>query len=175
MTLVRAATFDGLDALIAADTTRSWRWASRRFWKACLSAQSQGMMAVATAHVGRELAGYGYLDWTSQYAPFRVEGIPEIKDLRVGERFRRQGVATAIVAFLEDTAAARGSRFVGMGVGLNADYGSAQRLYARLGYAPDGRGATYRHRPVRPRGFVRPNDDLLLWLVKDLEAKGLLS
>jgi GNAT superfamily N-acetyltransferase len=171
MTVVRTMTADGLDALIEADTTRTWPRTARRFWRGCLSAQTKGAMTVATAYVDETVVGFGYLDRTSQNARFRAAGIPEIKDLHVAELYRRQGVATAIVAFLEDTARSGGSRRVGLGVGLNADYGSAQRLYARLGYIPDGCGVTWRNRPVRPRAFVRLNDDLLLWLVKDLEAK----
>jgi len=32
------------------------------------------------------------------------------------------------------------SDIVGIGVGLYADYGTAQRMYARRGYVPDGHG-----------------------------------
>lgn len=171
MAVVRTMTADGLDALIEADTTRTWPRTARRFWRGCLSAQTKGAMTVATAYVDETVVGFGYLDWNSQYERFRAAGIPEIKDLHVAEQYRRQGVATAIMAFLEDTARSGGCRRVGLGVGLNADYGSAQRLYARLGYVPDGCGVTWRNRAIRPWAFVRPNDDLLLWLVKDLEAK----
>lgn len=171
MTVVRTMTADGLDALIAADTTRTWPRTARRFWRGCLSAQTEGAMTVATAYVDETVVGFGYLDQVSQYARFRAAGIPEIKDLHVAVPYRRQGVATAIMGFLEDRAWSGGSRRVGLGVGLNSDYGSAQRLYARLGYVPDGHGATYRNRPARPRAFVRLNDDLLLWLVKDLATE----
>ena len=172
MTVVRTMPADGLDALIAADGTRTRRGSAQRFWRGCLAAQTEGAMTVATAYVDKAVVGFGYLDRTSQYARFRAAGIPEIKDLHVAEPYRRQGVATAIVAFLEDTARASGSHRIGLGVGLNADYGSAQRLYARLGYVPDGFGVTWRNRPLRWWTFVRPTDDLLLWLVKDLDAKG---
>ncbi len=33
---------------------------------------------------------------------------------------------------------------VGLGVGLYDSYGSAQRMYARRGYVPDGRGVMYK-------------------------------
>jgi hypothetical protein len=41
-----------------------------------------------------------------------------------------------------ETAIAERSRVAGIGVGLDASYGAAQRLYARRGYVPDGRGLT---------------------------------
>ena len=38
-----------------------------------------------------------------------------------------------------------GGFIVGIGVGLYPDYGSAQRLYIKRGYLPDGHGATYNY------------------------------
>jgi hypothetical protein len=35
------------------------------------------------------------------------------------------------------------SDVVGLGVGLYPDYGTAQRMYVRRGYLPDGRGVIY--------------------------------
>jgi hypothetical protein len=41
----------------------------------------------------------------------------------------------------ERTAIEHGKNIMGIGFGLTADYGAAQRLYPKLGYIPDGRGA----------------------------------
>jgi GNAT superfamily N-acetyltransferase len=106
--------------------------------------------------------------WLSAYSPFRELGIPEIQDLVVAESRRGQGVATRIIVALEDRARLRGHKQIGLGVGLYADYGPAQRLYLRLGYMPDGRGLTYRTLPAPGGANVRVDDDLLVWLVKSL-------
>ena len=57
---------------------------------------------------------------------------------------------------------------MGIGVGLYPDYGPAQRLYAKLGYRPDGRGIAYNERTVAPGETVRLDDDLVLWMTKPL-------
>ena len=52
---------------------------------------------------------------------------------------------------------------IGIGVGLSASYGAAQRLYIKKGYLPDGAGVCYDDVPVSA-GDLRPLDGLLtLW------------
>jgi hypothetical protein len=51
---------------------------------------------------------------------------------------------------------------VGIGVGLYQSYGSAQRLYAKRGYIPDGRGVMYKQQPVTPGFDTCVDDDLNL-------------
>lgn len=117
---------------------------------------------------GDAVLGYGSLVWRSQYPPFVDEGRPEIQDLVVSKSWRGQGTGTALIAALEARVRAAGRLCVGIGFGLYADYGSAQKLYVRLGYQPDGRGVTYENRPVTPGGTVWLDDELVLWLVKGL-------
>jgi hypothetical protein len=64
--------------------------------------------------------------------------------------------------------AAKRSTQVGLGVGLYADYGAAQRLYVRRGYVPDGRGIMYGNEPVEPGATVRIDDDATRMLVRSL-------
>jgi ribosomal protein S18 acetylase RimI-like enzyme len=79
--------------------------------------------------------------------------------------YRRHGIGNALLDQAESAAAAR-SPVVGIGVGLYADYGAAQRIYARRGYLPDGRGIMYRNRPVEPGTAVRIDDDATLMLTR---------
>ena len=59
---------------------------------------------------------------------------------------------------------------MGISVALGASYGPAQRLYATLGYMPDGNGVTYDRMAVG-FGEMRPvDDDLCLMMVKDLQS-----
>lgn len=37
---------------------------------------------------------------------------------------------------------------IGIGFGLYADYGTAQRMYIKRGFVPDGRGIMYNDMPV---------------------------
>jgi ribosomal protein S18 acetylase RimI-like enzyme len=120
------------------------------------------------AWAGERPVGYGNLCWESDYEPFRLTGVPEINNLGVDAAFRRQGIATTLIHAFEDDARQSGRVEIGVGVGLYAGYGNAQRLYWRLGYRPDGRGITYDGRMVSPGELVRLDDDLILWLSKPL-------
>lgn len=108
-----------------------------RYWRE----NQAGQRITIVALCGEDIAGYTNLVWQSDYAPFREAGIPEINDMNVLEPFRRKGIATAFIREAERLAAAHGKTLMGIGFGLTADYGNAQRLYPKLGYIPDGRGA----------------------------------
>jgi ribosomal protein S18 acetylase RimI-like enzyme len=114
-----------------------------------------------------DFAGYCTLLWQSKYAPFRASGIPEISDLNVLPQYRRQGIGSRLLDAVEAEAARRSTQ-VGLGVGLSANYGAAQRLYVRRGYVPDGRGITYEYAPVEYGTSVRIDDDATLMLVRTL-------
>lgn len=111
-------------------------------------------------------AGGFYLNWDPKYALYRRLGLPEIQDLRVLPDFRRRGMATALIAKGEELARTAGRAGIGLSVGLHAGYGNAQRLYARLGYIPDGHGVTYDREAVIPGEARRIDDDLALMLLK---------
>lgn len=112
--------------------------------------------------------GYGSLLWSPAYAPFRDLGIPEIQDVVVSEFWRRRGIATRLLAALEDQARSREYKQIGLAVGLYADYGPAQRLYIKLGYELDGRGVTCNCVPVTGGSQVKVDDNLVMWMVKSL-------
>ncbi len=86
------------------------------------------------------VVGYGNLLTASYHEPFRAAGIPEINDLNVIPPLQGTGIGRALIAALEDVARALGYARIGIGVVLTPDYAKAQRLYPRLGYAPDGDG-----------------------------------
>ncbi len=129
--------------------------------------QKAGKRIVLVAFVDGEFSGYGNIVWESGCPSFRNKGIPEISDLNVLPCFRRRGIATALMDKAEGMISER-SDSVGIGFGLYADYGAAQRMYVLRGYVPDGRGATYREVPVRGGQCVCADDDLIVWLTKQL-------
>ncbi|WP_223145278.1 GNAT family N-acetyltransferase [Microbacterium sp. ANT_H45B] len=106
--------------------------------------------------------------WKSEYPPFAEEGIPEVSDLNVLPRFRRSGIASGLLDQIEQAAAQRSS-VVGLGVGLYADYGAAQRIYVRRGYIPDGRGVMYENQPVPAGETVPLDDDATLMFTKQID------
>ena len=70
-----------------------------------------------------------------------------------------------MVRLAEELASKRGVQ-IGIGFGLHAGYGAAQRLYVRLGYVPDGRGVSYNGEFPSEGDSVRLDDDLVLYLRK---------
>lgn len=116
-----------------------------------------------------EDAGFCILNFSPLYSLYKKLGYPELQDLNVVPEHRQKGLATRLVAHCENTARSRGSDGVGISVGLTKDYGPAQRLYAKMGYAPDGFGVTYERLPVSPHSLQRVDDNLCLMLVKTLD------
>jgi GNAT superfamily N-acetyltransferase len=139
-----------------------------------LSEQEAGQRVVLVAFSGLqhlqtlEFAGYVTICWQSHYPPFRETNIPEIVDFNILPQFRRQGIGAALMDEAENRIAAV-SPVVGLGVGMTADYGSAQRIYVRRGYIPDGRGLFSGGKPVQYGQSVPVDDDLVLYFSKELK------
>src|SRR6185503_17510377 len=112
-------------------------------------------------------AGHMSVVWSPNYPYFRDNGIPEIQDLNVLPAYRRQHVATLLVDTAENLIRER-SKIAGIGVGLYADYGPAQRMYIRRGYVPDGKGVAYHDAYVTPGASYPVDDDLILFLTRQL-------
>jgi GNAT superfamily N-acetyltransferase len=129
-------------------------------------AEPEGTSLIATDD--SEVIGYVAIVWESNYAGFRSRGIPLVHQIAVAGPFRRQGVATLLMDAAEQLARDRGILTLGITVGLFDEYGPAQRLYARRGYIPDGRGACQDQRPLTKGMRVTIDDDLMMWLTKDL-------
>lgn len=159
-----------VDAIVATEGGNGWK-RTRDNWVSRLRAHHDGECATRVAVWSGQVLGYGSLVWRSDYQPFAASGIPEINDLVTAQASRGRGVATRLIAEFEALALAAGCRTIGLGVGLYADYGPAQRLYSALGYRPDGAGVTWRGQHVVPGASVVLDDDLLLWMVKPLSAR----
>jgi GNAT superfamily N-acetyltransferase len=132
-----------------------------------LAEQLSGERTIFVALVDAVFAGYVTIVWLSSYPPFRADNIPEIVDFNVLPHYRRQGIGSRLMDEAEQTVAQR-SPAVGIGVGLYADYGTAQRMYVKRGYVPDGRGLLYHGHFVQPGEQVVVDDDLILCFTKKL-------
>lgn len=136
-----------------------------------LAEQERGERLVLVASLdGNDgsVAGYLTIVWASGYPPFRVAGIPEIVDFNVLPQHRRRGIGGLLMDEAERLIAER-SPEVGIGVGMDPDYGPAQRLYVQRGYVPDGRGLSTGDRYVVWGETVRVDDGLVLHFTKRLD------
>jgi GNAT superfamily N-acetyltransferase len=129
-------------------------------------AEPDGADLIAT--VGSDVIGYVAIVWESNFAGFRSRGSPLVHQIAVAGPFRRRGIATLLMDAAEQLARDRGIATLGITVGLFDEYGPAQRLYGRRGYIADGRGACQGQRPLRRGTQVAMDDDLIIWLTKDL-------
>jgi len=139
----------------------------RSLFERYLTEQASGDRPVLVAEVDGTFAGYVTVLWRSSYPPFADAGIPEVSDLNVLPSLRRRGIGTALMDQAERLAAQRGDE-IGLGVGLYADYGAAQRMYVQRGYLPDGRGVMYDWSPVTPGASIPIDDDAVLMMTRRL-------
>ena len=106
--------------------------------------------------------GHAHIAWSDTHL-----GLPEIQDVFVLPKSRRQGIASQLTHAAEDEARARGWDRVSLSVSQDGNQ-AASRLYAKLGYADAG------VEPVRVLGQVMLRtgpldvDDTLVYLVKEL-------
>lgn len=138
------------------------------YFDACFD---QGRVIIMAVCDGAD-CGFGMLNFAPRYSLYKRLDYPEIQDLNVVPDFRNRGIATMMIAYCEDMARARGHEGMGISVGLYKEYGPAQRLYAKLGYMPDGFGITCDREPVNAGQTYRLDDDLCLMLVKEFQGVG---
>ena len=130
--------------------------------------QTAGVRSVLIARLKGGFAGYVTIKWIADYTPFVTNHLPEIQDLNVLPQFRKNGLGERLMRECEAAAKQRGMAEIGLGVGLLADYGSAQRLYFKLGYVPDGRGLHHNRQIVAYNQSVAADNDLVLYLSKKI-------
>lgn len=157
---------EDIPAIAAAFAALGWDKPAAQY-EGYLAEQQRGERVALVAWRGDEFVGYVTIVWASGYAPFRDAGIPEIADFNVLPHARRQSIGARLMDEAERRIAER-SPVAGIGVGLFADYGAAQRLYVKRGYIPDGRGITSHDRRVGWGDTVVVDDDLALYLTKAL-------
>ncbi len=157
------------DAPVFTEEERAQGWnADIGKYELRLRDQAEGRAVALTAEYEGSLAGYINVYPDSPWGSFGGKGLPEIVDFGVLEKYRRRGIGSRLMDAAEKIAGGY-AREVYLGVGLHNGYGSAQRMYVKRGYIPDGTGVWYRDRPCTPYDTVYTNnDDLVLYLSKVL-------
>ena len=129
--------------------------------------QESGEREVLVAEVESAVAGYITILPSAKHGPF-AEVYPELSDFNVFEPFRNQGVGNQLLQEAEKRVKLVSIK-VSLGVGLHSGYGSAQRLYIKRGYIPDGTGVWYRNKSLEMGASCQNDNDLVLYLSKDLQ------
>lgn len=137
----------------------------RDYILSCWEQNEVGERITLLAFYQGQFAGSLHLLATSHYPYFVENGIPEINDFNVIPPVRKLGIGNALMGAVEKIAFEKYC-IVGIGVGLYQSYGNAQRLYAKRGYIPDGRGVMYQAQSVNPGTIVCVDDDLNLYFTK---------
>jgi GNAT superfamily N-acetyltransferase len=163
---VREMGASDVEPVVAAFAAIGWDKPASQYLR-YLAEQERGERVVLLACLGSDFAGYLTVVWHAGYLPFKAANIPEIVDFNVLPHLRRRGIGTRLLDAAEQRIGER-SPVAGIGVGMDADYGAAQRLYVKRGYVPDGRGLTWHGRPVALGETVTVNDALVLCFTKQL-------
>lgn len=138
----------------------------RELFCSYLDMQEKGERLVFVAEAEGRAVGYTTLVSLAAAGPFRGK-YPEIVDFNVLIPFQKRGIGGRILDAAENAARQFGGT-VTLGVGLHNGYGSAQRMYVKRGYIPDGSGAWYRDELLPQYAPCVNDDDLVLYFSKTL-------
>lgn len=131
---------------------------------------AEGKCVALTAVYQGQPAGSVYLYFDAQEGPFKGKKIPVIVDFSVLMKYQRKGIGNRLMDAAEQIAAQHGDT-VCLGVGLSREYGSAQRMYVKRGYIPDGSGVWYQNQQcIQYETTCTIDDDLVLFLSKKLKG-----
>jgi len=168
--IIRSMEEADVDAIAAAERAQGWQGNLEEKYRTRLKDQAAGISHAMVAEMQGVPVGYINVYPDSRLGAFGGMGLPEIVDFGVLERCRRQGIGSALMDAAEQVASRYADR-VYLGVGMHSGYGSAQRMYVKRGYVPDGSGVWFRDRVCEPYSDCCNDDDLVLYMVKDL-ARG---
>ena len=130
--------------------------------------QAEGKCIALTAVYQGRPAGVVYLYLDVHDGPFKGKGWPMIVDFNVLKKYQRKGIGGRLMDAAEQIAAQYADT-VCLGVGLCDSYGSAQRMYVKRGYIPDGSGVWYQDKQcVQYETVCTVDDDLVLFFAKKL-------
>jgi len=133
-----------------------------------LKDQAEGKCVSLAAEYKGHPAGYVNVYRTAEEGPFKVKDWPVIVDFCVLKKYQRKGIGSRLMDAAEE-AAGQYADTVCLSVGVCDSYGSAQRIYIKRGYIPDGSGVWYQDRQcVQYETACTVDDDLVLYLSKKL-------
>ncbi len=154
-------------AFVEEFTAQGWH-PSLSYYQMRMKERAEGKCAALTAVYQGKQAGYVYLFRAAEEGPFAGKGWPIIVDFNVLKKYQRKGIGGRLMDAAEQIAAQYADT-VCLGVGLCDAYGSAQRMYVKRGYIPDGSGVWYQDKQcVQYETVCTVDDDLVLFFAKKL-------
>ena len=148
------------------EIAQGWN-ASAKKYQTRLRDQREGRAIALAAEYYGEVAGYVNVYPDSVWGAFAGKGLPEIVDFGVLEKYRGRGIGSKLMDVAEKIASGYADE-VYLGVGLHSGYGSAQRMYVKRGYIPDGEGVWYGSGVCPQYADCCNDDDLVLYMSKRL-------
>lgn len=149
------------------ETAQGWHATPEKF-EMRLRDRSERICIPVVAELEGQPAGYINVYPDCKWGPFGGKGYPEIVDFAVLEKFRRKGIGSKLMDIAEQIASEYADT-VYLGVGLHSGYGSAQRMYVKRGYIPDGSGVWYGDKVCPEYSDCKNDDELNLYLYKKLK------
>lgn len=165
---IRSIKETDIDVILRNYAEQGWP-KQKEVFKKYLDGQKNNSLYVFIAECDNDIAGYVVLYPDTDIGPFAAKKIPVISDFIVFEKYQRNGIGNKILDEAEKKASELSDK-VQLGVGLHYGYGSAQRVYIKRGYIPDGTGVWYNDLKLEQYANCKNDDDLVLFLIKDLRT-----
>ena len=158
------------DAQILTDEYTAQGWHSDvDYYLMRIREQAEGKCVALTAEFQGHPAGNVYLYLNANEGPFKGKAWPIIVDFGILKKYQRKSIGNRMMDVAEQLAAQYADT-VCLGVGLSREYGTAQRMYAKRGYIPDGSGVWYQDKQcVQYETVCTVDDDLVLYMAKELK------
>lgn len=165
---IRIRTLDSDDAQVLTEEEQLQGYhVTREKYDMRLRDQAEGKAVALAAEYQGQTAGYINIYPDSDRGAFAGKGLPELVDFGVLKKYRNHGIGSLLMDTAEQIASGF-SDTVYLGVGLHNGYGSAQRMYIKRGYIPDGSGVWYGDHICEPYTDCCNDDELILYLSKKL-------
>ena len=164
---IRTLTRTDAEEITQEECAQGWNASIDKYCNRLKDMEDGKAIALAAVYQGKA-AGYINVYPNSQWGAFANQGLCEIVDFGVLEKYRCLGIGSKLMDTAEQIAK-QYADMVYLGVGLHSGYGSAQRMYVKRGYIPDGSGVWYGETVCKPYADCVNNDDLVLYLYKKFQ------
>ncbi|MCI8386983.1 MAG: GNAT family N-acetyltransferase [Clostridiales bacterium] len=165
--IIRSLEVVDIAPLAAKEVAQGWSDTTDKHNKRIVD-RADGKCNVLAAEYKGEVVGYISVYFDPPNTPFSGRGWCELVDFGVIEKCRCLGIGSKLMDIAESIASKLADT-VYLGVGLHPGYGSAQRMYVKRGYIPDGSGAWYGNSRAVPYQNYPLDDDLIIYLTKRLK------
>lgn len=164
--LIRDMTQSDAQIITCEEIAQGWHQTIEKY-EMRLRHHNEGKSVALVAEYKGNTAGYVNAYMNPETGSFANQGYPEIVDFGVLEKYRNNGIGSKLMDIAEQIASLH-SDIVYLGVGLHSGYKSAQRMYVKREYIPDGSGVWYRDKICPQYADCCNDDDLVLYMSKAL-------